>query len=504
MGLKNLLVRSKYRKAFREFERATREPGAHDQASWRRLRELMRRSEYWGPRLSASARLEDLEITHYETYRPALDKAISGRISPFTGEEILYWCESSGTTGPKKHFPITASFRDEFMRISPANVYSLASRFPGFPDRKVMYFAASAPQRRTPAGIDVGFISHFNFRNLPPNLRRTYAFPLELFSSSEVFDAWSPCYALADDISAIFAITPAMVHRLARSIEERGPELLPYLSGEKSLPDGLPPLAVSRKRLERVRRVLSQKPFDFREAWPGLQFVSCWTSSLCALQTPALKPHLGGVPLIDSIYSATEGWLTLPLSSTETGGVLFPGGHIFEFVEAGRPVTRANVIPASGLEAGKTYEVLVTSGMGFIRYRLFDLVLCKGHHGRSPVLEFLHKSGNMISIGQVRFNEGDLVGLLRDSGARLPERWSFSTSAEGDRLVLYVSSELEQGFGDRFEDALLQSHEEYLAEIKNRLMRPFEVRTVPRGNPFWGSSDHAQGKPRAISPAPPL
>ena len=48
---------------------------------------------------------------------------------------------------------------------------------------------------------------------------RRYAFPAEVFTDAETFFRWGPLYALATDLSAMFAITPSMVLQFAQRIE---------------------------------------------------------------------------------------------------------------------------------------------------------------------------------------------------------------------------------------------------------------------------------------------
>src|SRR5207253_2833872 len=100
----------------------------------------------------------------------------------------IYWSESSGTSGKRKIFPITLKYREQFQRTTPPFLAGLFKEFRGFLNHKVLYFAGMHPSERSPTGVEVGFISNFNYRHIPPLLQKAYAFPADVFRDWSTFE----------------------------------------------------------------------------------------------------------------------------------------------------------------------------------------------------------------------------------------------------------------------------------------------------------------------------
>ncbi|MEN9796788.1 MAG: hypothetical protein RL653_484, partial [Pseudomonadota bacterium] len=91
---------------------------------------------------------------------------------------------------------------------------------------------------------------------------------------------------------------------------------------------------------------------------------------------------------------ATEGAVSLPWVGAPAP-VLAVRSHLLEFLDdAERPHF------AHELEQGRTYEVVLTTGAGLVRYRLGDRVQVVGRHRATPCVRFVGR-GDLVS---------DLVG----------------------------------------------------------------------------------------------
>ena len=86
---------------------------------------------------------------------------------------------------------------------------------------------------------------------------------------------------------------------------------------------------------------------------------------------------------------ATEAFVSFPLAGLE-GGVLAANSHFFEFIdEAGEAFL------AHQLCRGKMYSVVVTTGGGFYRYQLHDMVEVIGYWKQLPRLRFIGKADHI-------------------------------------------------------------------------------------------------------------
>jgi hypothetical protein len=272
------------------------------------------------------------------------------------------------------------------------------------------------------------------------------------------------------------------------------------------MPSRLPRPRVDARRLEILRRAIGRRPFSFRDVWPSLSVVCSWSSSTCGMQLAALAPWLDGVPTHDATYSATEGWMNVPLGDGGPGGPLHPGAHVFELLEHGRAARADALVPLWEAEPGKDYEIFLTTAMGMIRYRLYDVVTCTGRFERSPIVHFKQKAGQQISLGLVQVAESEIVSALAEARVTPRGRWFFGPNAQGDGLVLYDDGENEDA-GDvvpRVHDALRRLNTYYDAYAEKTLVRPIGHRSLPHDHEVWRRATHAQTKPRVLVQTAPL
>jgi hypothetical protein len=485
-------------RTYRRFVSDTRTPELAQRRVWNEILGEISGAPFWQGKLTSSSELRDFPITEYEDYRSAIDRSFQTGISELSGKPVMYWSESSGTSGKRKVFPITPKYREQFQRTTPPYLHGLIEKFPGFLNQKVLYFAGMNPSEISPSGIDVGFISNFNYRHIPRMLQKGYGFPKEVFQSWPVFEKWAPVYALATDLSAMIAITPSVLTQFAERIEKNAELYRDILSGKVALPSELPALSVSKKRLELVQAVLSSKKISFRALWPSLQFVSCWKGSGCALQLPQLA-RFSDLPVVDATYSATEGWVNVPLPGG-VGGPVHPGAHIFEFAKAGEEPSPEKLLPLWKLEKGESYEIFLSTAMGMIRYRLFDIVKCTGHFERSPIIEFVQKSLNEIILGMIRVSESQILEALQSVDMGPGTRWFIAPNQTGDRLVFFTSSSDRPTASDlaSADQRLGELNKYYARDISRGLLKPMEITRLPLSHPVWQVSTHQQSKPQPV------
>jgi hypothetical protein len=493
MGFINQMIRAATWPAFRQLKRATADPKRAQARVWTEVRGVLDKSSYWGAQ-ARGRKLEDFPISDFETYRAALDQMQSQRISALSGEEIIYWAESGGTSGPAKLFPLTDRYRRQFQRTMGPYLHANATRFPGFADKPVIYLASVLPQRKSPAGIDIGYISIFNYRHIPAPLKKLYVFPLDVFTNSETFREWAPVFAAASDISAIFAITPIKVEQFWDLIWRERDRILRTLRTTGSR------VPVTPERLAHLERVFAQTQPSLQDLWPSLSVIGCWKTSSCALQLEQLERHTQGrTKMADAIYSATEGWTTVPIQG-ETGGVLHPGAHVVEFHEAGQTPQAASLLKPWQLEAGKDYEIFLTTAMGFVRYRLYDVLRCSGHWQRAPILEFKQKAGNQISLGTMRVTEDELLTCMRTAGFRPQGPFCYAPNRKGNGLI-FVSGDPRDADPQaqaRIDEALQALSFYYRRDVKEGVVKPIEVLSLPPTHSLWQRPGHAQEKPRIL------
>ncbi len=457
---------------------------------------------FWRERMGGSGAAPELSrfpLTEYETYREALGRSFSEPTNQLARSKVRFWSESAGSTGPRKLFPITEPYRAQFQTTTPPFLNALVRRHAGMLRGPILYFAGSMPVERSPTGVEVGFISNYNYRNIPAYLRKLYAFPLEVLADAETFFDWGPLYALAADLSAMIGITPAILVRFAERLAARADTYLPILEGRADPPAPLPKVHVTPARLRAIREALRGGDFLFSKAWPGLSVIVCWKAATCGMQLPSLERFLGGrVPLVDATYSATEGWVNVPYADGRVGGAVHPGAHVFEFLPVGVEPRADNLLPLWEVEPGHDYELVLTTAMGLVRYRLKDVVRCTGRLHRSPVIHFSHKSSHEISLGPACISEPELVQAIHAAGLDGIGARIFAPAPSGDRLELCTTGDADDEQLARLEATLRRINPMYEKYASGGVLRAVVLRKVGRDHPVWTRDEHAQSKPRLL------
>jgi|GEM_PF-2406220 len=508
MNIKRMLLKFITSNKYHSFLKDTQNPEQSQNELWQNeIFPLLKRGLFWPQRmdLSQQDQLNCFEITSYEDYQPYLDKALATTTQPFNGEDILFWSETSATTGNRKYFPITKTFQKQFQRTMAPYFYSLLQRYPKFLKQKMLYLAAWETGIQSPAKIKMGLISYYNYKNLPKLIQSFYALPIEIFRDETTFNQWAPVYALAHDLSAVFAVVPIVMDTFLKTCLENIHAYLPYLLNEKSMPDDLPGLNISKERLLYLNTLNYNATLHYKDIWPGLTLAGCWTQGPCSVYAHHLAQELGDtVSLLDGTYSATEGWLTVPIDNEHQGGVLHPRTHIVEFIEENQPIKKENLLSCAQLALGKKYEVFLTTAMGFVRYRLKDVVECTGYFNKTPIIRFCYKVSRLLLASRLLLDffaltESDLRRALAEVDIHIKPYWYFACDNQRDCLYLVVDRDasISQNDAHAIHSALIKTNEKYAYESKQGGILPCKIARFEKQ--VLLKNHHAQTKPKIIS-----
>ncbi|MCC6621640.1 MAG: GH3 auxin-responsive promoter family protein [Deltaproteobacteria bacterium] len=431
----------------------------------------------------AVRRLEDLRrlpITDYDAIAPEREAALAGRPDQLVRGRPGFFGMTSGTSGFAKYIPIDAAYRAEFQGTVQHFLYGIVKDHPRALAGKALYMVAPAVIQTTPGGEPAGAITGYNLRRLPALLRRFYAVPADAF---EVADPARQLYAvarfaLAHELSIAFAVTTAPLAMIGQTIERDFEALLRDIHDGTLLRDGIAaPLHASlvrglrpdprRARALAARVSGGRRPVP-RHLFPAMKVIACWSHAGAASRLEALRDVWGDVPIRPAIYSATEGWMNVPLADDRAdrppSGVLAVDAVVLELMDAAGRTSFAHEVREPG-----RYEILLTSGAGLWRYRLGDEVEVTGGFeapgvapwpaGRAPELHFVQKTGNVLSLAHDMTTEAH---VRRAVAVALPDarRWVFGPSPNPDRYRIVVEGPLAGDLGsDRAAalDAALQA-----------------------------------------------
>ncbi len=416
--------------AARRFHAALTDPAAAQAAILRRLVARNATSRYGlahGFAAIADERgfQDRVPIVTHDDLVPHLDAIRRGEPGVLTSEPVLMLEKTSGSTAASKYIPYTAALRAEFQAATAAWMHDLYTQRPALRGRPAYWSispVARAPEV-TPGGLPVGIEDDTAYFDPAERwvLARLLRVPGRVCRVPDVATCrYVTIRHLVDAASPglVSVWNPTFLTLLVKAAGREADRLLADLrAGTLTPPTTLPPAlhaALARGLAARPGRAAALAARLHDGAWlgtdllPDLALISCWTDAAAARFMPELAALFPGVEIQGKGLLATEGVATIPLLGL---GACVPAltSHFLEFVPVGAPAERPRLM--HGLEPGARYEVLMTTGGGFYRYALRDVVEVTGLAGRVPLLTFVGKAGlvsdvvgeklNAIHVGEV-------------------------------------------------------------------------------------------------------
>lgn len=482
---------------------SAKDPAAAQAEVWSEISGLMSASSYWPERLGGPVMppLETLEPTTFDDYQDAIvDSYQHSTTSPLNGEPLVRWIKSSGSSGRLKRFPFTATYLERMYEAAnyPLPIVEVLARLRGRPGHHLSIHGMT-PTAASPMGVVEGYGSGFD--HLEPDL-----YPPEANASPDPIRTWRPAYCLAHDLHSIVTVTCEPLFVMLNRLEEDRSFYVKVLDGSLPTPEGWAPLTTTPERQAYVKALFaSSEPLTLGNVWPNLRLLHTWLASVCGLQAHQITADHPQIRLLDNHYNATEGPLANPIDPDEVGGPIFASGILHEFLEPGAAPVAANVLKAWQLEEGREYEILLTTQMGLVRYRLGDVVRCTGHWHKAPKLAFQRRAKAELSMGAATFAEDELAAALQSVGIPSTVRLTFAPSADGRALTLYTSQPLPPDTVRAIQDAVAAGNDSYAATVEHAWSSRIRHEVLTEDNPYWDRTRaaHDQGKPTVLLHEPP-
>ena len=362
-------------------------------------------------------------LSDHENYRGPIERIARGETGVLTSEPITLLEPTSGSSGPEKLIPYTATLRREFQRGLAPWICDLFATHPRAARGRAYWSISPAfgNRRRTQGGIPIGFDddSAYLGRVGRRTADRLMVRPPGIARVADL-DAFRYCTLLwlmhAGDLSLISVWSPTFLSTLLEGLTPWTDRLIHDVrNGTVSPPATIDPSLLATmqasirpdpRRAEELSSIfsISTAPADVTGLiWPRLALISCWGDRAAAGHLEDLRSLFPAVPIQPKGLLSTEAFVTFPLGNRD-GAALALRSHYFEFEQPDGTIHQAHE-----LEPGGAYAVIVTTGGGLYRYRLHDLVEVTGFHNRCPLLRLVGRT-NQVS---------DLVGeKLSDDFAR--------------------------------------------------------------------------------------
>lgn len=496
------LLQRRRARGFAGFERACRDP---ERAQQLMLTSLLQRSggTAFARRIGATPdrvrTVEDLRanvpLTSYADIEPEVLASLGGASDQLIPGKPGFFALTSGTTGRAKYLPIDEAYRKAFQAPMQHYLFGIVRDHLGTFSKKVLYMVGPPEVEALPGGAVAGTISGYNYRALPPLLARFGAVPWQVFA---VRDPRAQIHATASlamrqDISFAVAITTAPLAALGEAMRDHGEALLRDMhDGTLTISEGqlssaerdaLSPFAKrDRARARRIEQAAARHGSLVPQVvWPDLALVSCWAHAGAATHLHLFPELFGDVPVRSAVYSATEGWINVPMRDDSPSGALAieSGVYELELLDASGQPTGTTCLPHEA-EVGVDYGMVLSSGCGLFRYQLGDRVRVTGFFHRTPELHFVQKLGAVLSLAHDATSEEHVAAAIAELESVAPvSRWVFGPSVGFPpryRLAVAAQEGLDTGnLAHAFDAALGRANLGYEADREAGILAPAEV-----------------------------
>jgi hypothetical protein len=457
--------------AWGRFRRALREPEQAQQQILRRILEANSESEYGrahgfhGIRDYAQFR-ERVPIVDYEYLQPWIERIRGGGQCVLTREPVNRLVPTGGSTAGRKLIPYTAAFQAELNAAIGPWIVDLCRTIPSIAGGPAYWSISPAiPSTNEVSAVPIGFdddsaylgglrqrLAETTFA-VPSALRQVtdiessrYLTLLSLLREPELrfISVWHPSF-----LALLLDALPAWWDELLDDLENGGCRRTSGMANEIKVAFAAGP---QPRRATELRMADPREP---RAVWPHLAAVSCWGDAQAALPLADLQRRLRTVNFQAKGLLATEAFVSIPFMRRHPIAI---ASHFFEFEDS-----RGEVRLASGLSAGGTYSVIVTTAGGLYRYRLGDLVEVDGSVGATPSLRFLGRGGSMSDLCGEKLTEAFVTRAIETACAScgfVPRFAMLAPSAESTRsrsYTLFVEGNLPTDLAERVDNELREN-----------------------------------------------
>ncbi|MBR4543934.1 MAG: GH3 auxin-responsive promoter family protein [Lachnospiraceae bacterium] len=432
-------------------------------------------------------------FSNYDDYAPYIERMINNDEEDLiTSYPVRHYALSSGSVGVPKHIPVTQATLDNYAIYGASILFGVMDEYfrnttgKSYKDGFCLN-TIEAPPMVTENGIPKGPISGTCMRVFADHLLSFMTSPAELVFPTESMDSkyLKLRFALANRkvtcmTSAFMTSLVDLMTWLESNWEEMCDDIEKGVIGESVMIS--PEL---RRKFEAMFEPDPKRADELREEfkkgfdeiviriWSDFQWLGAIGTGGFSQYTQKMRKYTGrNVPYSFLNYAASESLMAVARRTGEDGFVLLPDGGFYEFIPADADDDETT-LTIDQLEEGKDYEIVVTNLSGFYRYRIKDVVRVKGFYNESPMVSFLYRKNQMISIAGEKTNEEALRWTI--------ERFQDETGLLITDYSVYADTDSKPG---RY--VLLMEPDKEIDESKLQEYRDVAEKLLGQANPSFG------------------
>ncbi|WP_298501276.1 GH3 auxin-responsive promoter family protein [uncultured Methanobrevibacter sp.] len=365
-------------------------------------------------------------ITDYDSYADYIYRMTeNGEKNLLTSYEIIHYAKSSGTMGNPKRIPTSSLNQEINMKYNYAYLFNMFSEKVGFDWIKYPFLNLTELSISTlPSGDTYGSISGKIMGGFGDKISEFITSPIEALVPEVGTDIRY--------IHARFALINPDISFTITSFVSLFLEILRYIKGNwellvKDIENGtinesvkmsdevreslLGKIKPMPERADELRKIFKEG-FDepiVPKIWPRMLLLIGCGSGGFSNYVEKIKKFTGpefNFALIG--LTASEGIFSLFTELNSHDEILIPDSMFYEFLPLDADGDFSKIVTLDKLEEGKDYEVITTNLSGFYRYRMKDAVRCIGKYNNTPMIEFLYRLDQCLSLAGEKVNEENL------------------------------------------------------------------------------------------------
>jgi len=343
-----------------------------------------------------------MPVSSYNDYAEVIGQQRARKQSLLIDSPVMRYQPTSGSTSAVKWVPYTKMFLDELDQVITAWVGDLYRQFPKQGNGTHYWSLSWIPteMRSQTAGDindDMKMLSWG--KRLLAYLTQSAPQEIALAQSSDDSLFATIAYLAADESLGFISVwSPTFGLGLLEQMSAWKDELAATLSsgswGGRSVRMAGVPCPRSTRAAAMLRQWNGQlEPAFFEALWPQLAVLSAWDTAAATPWARKLQGFLPHAHFQGKGLWATEGVVTFPFQGRYPLAYL---SHFFEFADA----NDGRILAAWQLRQGQEVIPILTTGSGFARYQMSDVLRVDGALGEVPCLTFLGRNDGVDLVGE--------------------------------------------------------------------------------------------------------
>ena len=379
-------------------------------------------------------------VSMYDDYAGyILRMSEDGEENLITAGKVVHYNKSSGTVGNPKRVPLTEEAFQVFQKYNGPYRMGLIAREIGedwINGRNMSIAESTAEKHFTKSGVSYGALSVKMIAEFRPYLEMMFTSPDEaIFPEPETNTRYLHArFGLMDrSLTSIAANFLGFLQEVYRYMEQNWELIVNDI--EKGTID--PSIKMSdqvRERLLKKIKPMPERAEELREIfkqgfdepvvpklWPEARFLTGVGSGGFKVYADKLKKKYMGENIARYFtgINASEGMVSVPFELNNEKSVPVPDSLFYEFLPTDADDDFSKMVTMDKLEEGREYEIIITNLSGFYRYRMRDAVRITGKYKKLPIMEFIGRIDQTVSVMGEKTTEVALRTAAEDTARQL-------------------------------------------------------------------------------------